>query len=159
MKSISSAISLYKVNNVTFINCIFQSSRGTAICAFWSDLYITGQNSFIDNSASEGGAIVLLQSSHLIVMNNTEILFLNNYAYDVGGAIFVQNNIQIGAIGTVASNMITKCSLLLLSTEPYPGHQHGTLNVTLNYINNTALKGGDAIYGKSVRAHFINCHF
>ena len=150
VKSISSAISLYKVNNVTFINCAFQSSIGTTIRAFWSELYITGQNSFIDNSASEGGAIVLLQSSHLIVMNNTEILFLNNYAYDVGGAIFVQNNIQIGAIGTIASSMITKCSLLLLSTEPYFGHQHGTLNVTLNYINNTALNGGDAIYGEEI---------
>ena len=76
--------------------------------------YITGQNSFIDNSASEGGAIVLLQNSHLIVMNNTEVLFLNNYAYDVRSTIFVQNNIQIGAIGTIANNMITKCSLLLV---------------------------------------------
>ena len=152
LKSISSAISLYKVNNVTFINCTFQSNRGTAIRAFWSDLYITGHNSFIDNSATEGGAIVLLQNSHLIVTSNTEILFLNNYAYDVGGAIFVQNNIQIGAIGTIANNMITKCSLLLLSTEPYPGHQHATLNVTLNFTNNTGLNGGDAIYGEEISA-------
>ena len=148
LKSLSSAISLYKVNNVTFVDCTFQSNRGTAIRAFWSDVYMKGHNSFIDNSATEGGAIALLQNSHLIVMNNTEMLFQNNYADDVGGAIFVQNNEQIGGLGT--ANMITKCSLLLLSTEPYPGYRRATLNITLNFTNNTGLNGGDAIYGEEI---------
>ena len=166
LKSLSSAISLYKVNNVTFVDCTFQSNRGTAIRAFWSDVYMKGHNSFIDNSATEGGAIALLQNSHLIVMNNTEILFQNNYAYEVGGAIFVQNNpFPIGALMIATNDEINRCSLVLLSTEDYPGFIYpgstfnpstnpilpdAILNVTLNFTNNTGWNGGDAIYGEEI---------
>ena len=120
---------------------------------------ITGHNSFIDNSANEGGAIAILQNSHLIVMNNTKILFLNNYAYDVGGAIF--DHYPIGTLMIATNDEINRCSLLLLSTGfIYPGSifspstnpiLHGTiLNVTLNFTNNTGWNGGDAVYGEEI---------
>ena len=146
-KGLSSAILLYKLRNVNFDDCVFRANRGTAIRALWSDLYITGQNSFIDNSATEGGAIALLQNSHLKILNNTEILFLNNYAYDVGGAIFVQNSVpwEVGALRYVTTNRIYECSLLLLSAE-----------VTLNFTNNTGWNGGDVIYGEKISACILH---
>ena len=55
-----SAVSLYKVRYVTFIDCTFTANRGTAVRAFRTSLYITGRNRFINNSATEGGAIALL---------------------------------------------------------------------------------------------------
>ena len=146
-KGLSSAILLYKLRNVNFDDCVFRANRGTAIRALWSDLYITGHNSFIDNSATEGGAIALLQNSHLKILNNTELLFLNNYAYDVGGAIFVQNSIpwEVGALRYVTTNRIYECSLLLLSTK-----------VTLNFTNNTGRNGGDVIYGEKISACILH---
>ena len=147
-KKLSSAISLYKIRNVTFIDCIFQANRGTAIRALRSDVYITGYNSFIDNSATEGGAIAILKNSHLIVTHNTDIIFLNNYAYDVGGAIFVQSTNQDETrhltLLTDISNI--ECSLLLL--VGYLDYLGSLLNVSLNFTNNTGWNGGDVIYRK-----------
>ena len=84
----SSTIALYYVNYVTFTDCKFHGNRGTAIGAYQSTFNMNGYNSFINNSATKGGAIALLSNSYMFIQRNTEILFLNNYA-DVGGAIFV----------------------------------------------------------------------
>ena len=150
-KRLSSAISLSKISNIAFIDCTFRANEGSAIRTFQSDLYITGHNSFIDNSATEGGAMVFLQNSHLIVMNNTKILFLNNYAYDVGGAIFVQNTDQDETVHQaliLTDIAIQGCSLLLLVS--YLDYFGSLLNVTLNFTNNTGWNGGDVVYGEAI---------
>ena len=147
---LSSTILLYMVNNVTFIGCKFHANRGSAIRVFWSVLYISGHTSFIDNTATEGGAIVLLENSQLVIMNNTEILFLNNYAYDVGGAIFVLNTIPNDALGTMANDASRRCSVWLFSTGDDPSYHGPQLNVTLNFTNNTGWNGGDIIYGEDI---------
>ena len=88
----SAIIALYYTNNVTFTDCKFHGNRGTAIGAYQSTFYMNGYNSFVNNSATEGGAVALLDNSYMFIQNNTEILFLNNYADNVGGVIFVHNS-------------------------------------------------------------------
>ena len=150
VERLSSTISLYMVNNATFTGCKFHANRGSAIRVFWSVLYINGNTSFNDNSATVGGAIVLLDNSQLVIMNNTEILFLNNYAYDVGGAIFVLNTIPNDALGTMANDASRRCSVWLFSTGDDPSYDGPQLNVTLNFTNNTGWNGGDVIYGEEI---------
>ena len=147
---LSSAVLLYMVNNVAFIGCKFYANNGTAIRVFSSVFYMNGYTSFIDNSATQGGAIVLLENSQVVIMNNTEILFLNNYARDVGGAIFVLNTIPNDALGTMANDASTRCSVWLLSTGDNPFYHGPVLNITLNFTNNTGWNGGDVIYGEEI---------
>ena len=150
MERLSSTISLYMVNNATFTGCKFHANRGSAIRVFWSVLYINGNTSFIDNSATVGGAIVLLDNSQLVIMNNTKLLFLNNYASDVGGAIFVLNTIPNDALGTMANDASRRCSVWLFSTGDDPSFDGPQLNVTLNFTNNTGWNGGDVIHGEEI---------
>ena len=149
-QKISSAVLLYMVNNVTFIGCKFHANKGTAICVFWSVFYINGHTSFIDNSATQGGAIVLLENSQVVIMNNTEILFLNNYARDVGGVIFVLNTIPNDALNIMAYYVSRRCSVWFVSTRDDLSYYGHLLNVTLNFTNNTGWNGGDVIYGEDI---------
>ena len=133
----SAIIVLYCANNVTFTDCKFHGNRGTAICAYQSTFCINGYNSFINNSATEGGAIALLRNSYMFIQNNTEILFLNNYADNVGGVIFV----RIIPVFDFLVCTLTKCSVNLLSPNKFRSDL--TANITLNFTNNTGRDGGD----------------
>ena len=137
----SATVALCCANNVTFTDCIFHGNRGTAIGAYQSTFHMSGYNSFINNSATEGGAIALLHNSSMYIQNNTEILFQNNYADNVGGAIFVQT---IPTFDFLAYSLIT-CPVLLLMTYQCPPL---TANITLSFTNNTGRDGGDVMYGK-----------
>ena len=137
----SAIITLYYANNVTFTDCKFHGNRGTAIGAFQSTFYMSGYNSFINNSVTKGAAIALLGSSSMYIQNNAEILFLNNYADIVGGAIFVNT---ITAFDFLIYVLID-CSVML----PLNDHHSGLPNITINFTNNTGRDGGDLIYGIS----------
>ena len=71
----SAIIALYYANHVTFTDCKFHGNIGTAIGAYQSTFYMSGYNSFINNSATKGGAIALLGNSYMFIQRNTEILF------------------------------------------------------------------------------------
>ena len=72
----------------------------------------------------------------MFIQNNTEILFLNNYADNVGGVIFVHNVPAFDFLFYVLIN----CSVMLLSNDDYRGL---TTNITLIFTNNTGRDGGD----------------
>jgi len=62
----------------------------------------------------------------MYIQNNTEILFLNNYADKVGGVIFVHN---VPAFDFLFYALIN-CSVMLLSNDDY----HGLItNITLSF--------------------------
>ena len=133
-------VALYKARNVIFIDCKFQDSRGTSVRAYMSTFSLNGTNSFVNNSASEGGAVALLENSHLIINNSTETLFLNNYASGTGGAIFVYNSYPLfGALSV--NDMIDRCSFMFNDTD--------AVDIVLNFTNNTGKDGGDVIYGEN----------
>ena len=127
----SAIIALDYANHVTFTDCKFHGNRGTAIAAYMSTFNMNGYNSFINNSATEGGAIALIERSSMRIQNNAEILFLNNYADIVGGAIFVHT------ISTFEMLSLQKCPVIL------------SANITLTFTNNTGRDGGDVIYTRN----------
>ena len=134
----SSTIALYYVNHVTFTDCKFHGNIGTAIGAYQSTFYMNGYNSFINNSATKGGAIALLSNSYMFIQRNTEILFQNNYA-DVGGAIFVHTITAFDNLYYVLIN----CSVML----PFNDRHSGLPNITVSFTGNTGWDGGDVMYG------------
>ena len=86
----SKCVSVYLLNvqNMTFINCTFESNQDTAIKAVGSNLAFGGNNTFRNNSAVSGAGITLLQNSYLDPMDQANITFIDNYASDKGGAVY-----------------------------------------------------------------------
>ena len=125
---------------MVFIDCKFYESSGTLVRAFMSTFFLNGTNSFVNNSASEGGTVALLENSHMIINDNTETLFLNNYASGTGGAIFVYNSYPLfGALSV--NDMTDRCSLIFSDIDP--------VNIILSFTNNTGKNGGDVLYGEN----------
>ena len=136
------AILLDQVDNITISNCYFErSSDEGAIHAINSILSFMGNVTFIDNHSDYvGGAISLLENSLILIPdpNNTYISFENNTADDVGGAIYFSSS------DTHATGY---CKIYM---------EHIFSGTVLTFSMNTAVNGGNAIYGAYLDA--IPCY-
>ena len=78
--------------SVLFINCTFHNNTGSSlISAANSKVYFQGNNTFRRNSALIGPGVQLLESSYIYLEPHTHILFEDNKAGYVGGAIYIEN--------------------------------------------------------------------
>ena len=130
--------------NVILINCSFYANIGTSIWAYNSNFTLSGTVLFSDNTAYEGGALAFYGESVVYIANNTDVTFLNNTAENVGGAVFVRNPLPYVThscfLQFLAINTSSQCS----------GCNCSLPQSNINFINNTAKEGGNAIYGASV---------
>ena len=124
--------------NVSIEDCTFGDNRGSSIVARVTDFTLSGTVLFQDNTADQGGAIVLIFSK-MSLRNNTMIEFQNNTAHNIGGSIYVE---QFTPSLTNARNY--QCFYQLTFADL------SAINVTLFFVNNTAQNGGDNIYGASL---------
>ena len=133
-------IKLDKVKEVELIDCRFVGNQGTPIVLHDSTINVSGTLSFVNNTAFRGGAMVFYGESYMSVSleKNTRMLFTNNYAEHVGGAIFAQDLHKVCFLQLASHN--SKCSDLKNN------HQ-----LSFVFTNNTAHNGGDAIYGGSLQ--------
>ena len=133
------------IQNVTISNCEFIQNNGTALTAEQSNIIFTGDVLFRENWGTFGGALSLLYSFPFI-FPETNLIFLNNHAETFGGAIYyqlqVENSIRGGNIVNVTSSFMT---LLVLPSNVI-------LEISVDFINNTAFEAGDAMYGTPVDA-------
>ena len=103
-------------------------SAGGAIVVF-SNVKLAGSVQFINNTALLGGAIVMIQGP-LTVANNARVIFGGNRAHHVGGAIYSTTS---SIVYSVQRNQ--PCSISF------------GINSKLSFFNNTAKRGGSAMYG------------
>ena len=103
-------------------------SAGGAIIVF-SNAELAGSVEFFNNTALLGGAIVMFQGT-LTVANNASVIFRGNRAHHVGGAIY---STTTSIVYSVYRNQ--PCSISF------------GFNSTLSFFNNTAKRGGSAMYG------------
>ena len=137
-----SAILLINIENVTFEQIDVGNHDTTGLLSYNSQLRFHKDSNFINNSGTFGGGMALYDSSNLILTEQTNISFINNYASNSGGGIFI---------------------LETLLTHEYPAncffkleHDHST-NPTLYFINNKAKISGDVLYGGNVD-YCLNAH-
>ena len=137
----AAVVDIYYVKNVSFIDCEFYNNLGTPISADQgSYLQFSGTIVFRNNTGYDGGAMSFTVGSYVAVSKNTNVIFENNTAENAGGAVFVnQDN--------------TYCFFRQTHGDPFNCLHHLPFN--LSFINNTALKGGDAIYGAGISDHCI----
>ena len=134
---------LAHVHNVTFSNCSFVESNGTAICAYRSSYHVFHKMRFIKNTAYQGGAMGCYGNSSLIVHKDTHLIFIDNYATNVGGAIFVEEKLPLSAFRFLDNFTNNDCFLWFPDKIAL-----SEINIKFTFLNNTALRGGDAIYGE-----------
>ena len=137
-----SPLYLYYVKEIELIDCRFVGNQGTPIIVRKSTLKVSGSLSFVNNTAYQGGAMAFYGKSYMSVSleKNTRILFTNNYAEHVGGAIFAEETEYQGACFLQLSTPNNKCSDLKSKQQ-----------LKIVFTNNTAHHGGDAIYGGSLQ--------
>ena len=133
-------VTLLNTENVTFTDCEFIGNEENPIYAQNSVFTFSGTITFRNNTAYEGGAIFFIGNSHVILSNNSNIVFDNNSASHVGGAVVVEHYL---------SEQILRC-FFVFQTCDCDCDQFPTLNISITFINNTANTGGDAIYGASL---------
>lgn len=120
----------------SIVDSQFLSNRGSAVAVYLTDHFtVTGNTEFINNSGYEGGAL-LMYTVYLTIANNSTVTFQGNHASNVGGAICV-NNIPLQI------DRSQRCFYQLQSPDS---------NVSLNFVSNTASKGGDHIYGATTKS-------
>ena len=103
------------------------NNEGGGIVAI-SEVRLAGSVEFISNTAGIGGAISMFPGP-MTIANNANVSFQGNRAYQVGGAVF---STSIRPLNIVPEDI---CLI------PFG------INCTINLINNTAKRGGSALYG------------
>lgn len=120
-----STLYLSSTTNFTLSNCNFYYNNGSGIGAIVSRILVVGMLRFLENYALVGGGMALL-SSYVSVNKSGTIMFRNNFAHQVGGAIYSNHRQN------------SSCFLVL----------HGNLrnDTILFFVNNSAFLAGDTLY-------------
>ena len=131
------------IGKATFRNCTFNGNNYSAILADNSFVFFEGTNSFINNTSPYGGAFFLTSSARILLKPNVQLIFINNFASEKGGAIFVD-------VSDLTS--ISHCNVEVFDPDYL---QLSELNITMEFINNSAAKTGDVYYGGLLDYCFI----
>ena len=137
-----------KANTVIITDCEFRDNHGSAIRAVnTASLRLSGDVSFRNNSAQQGGALALI-STKVLFMQGAHVMFQDNYASDVGGAIFIDSTLTLYDENSPDTH--TDCFYQFPSWDP-------TVDYNITFANNTAQNGGHHIYGASLKSYCIVC--
>ena len=136
------AVLLVHINNAIFEQIDVSNHDTTGLLSYHSQLTFLKNCKFVNNSGTLGGGMALYDSSNLILKEQTNISFVNNYASESGGGIFVSEKI-------LTHDIPTDCFFILES-------DHST-NATIYFVNNTAEISGDVLYGGNVD-YCLNAH-
>ena len=136
-------------------NCAHRSGGG--IYATSSVLYISQYITFVENSAQNGGGLLLDDDSKLYLQPNTSINFTNNFAQQKGGAIkVVKDNALSHCVEESCEFLIESDCFFQIQTKQQYNFRTNVTEITelqdirMCFQNNTALEAGAMLYGGSV---------
>ena len=132
-------------SSIKYINCTIYNNTaqsyggGTYIRSFDNNSLVIfdGHNMFDKNSGIYGGGIALYNSSQLLLNQNTNISFIKNHASKSGGGIFVSPVLVV--------DNTTDCFFKVI-----PYHYPNDTKTVLYFVNNTADRSGDVLYGGKI---------
>ena len=135
---------LYNSHHISFTDCMFTRNNITALKVVSSEIVFSGNLSFIHNRGYIGAAILLVQKSVITLEENAVVLFKENFALSAGGAIYIASNKYFSLqYKNSYGPLVTRAKCIL--------HVNGTITSDrLLFENNTALHGGDILYGGSL---------
>ena len=118
--------------------CSFKQNHISAVRAHESNITLSGNVLFSNNTAVFGTTFMLVQGSIIRLVRNTSIMFKNNYATNVGGVFYIGLN-DYSYLGDASSHR--ECFL----NTPVDRSQ-----IQFTFVNNSAGLGGDILYGGQV---------
>ena len=139
-------ISLWN-STLNLSRCTFTGNRITGIKASASNITLSGNLTFSNNSAYTGSAFILLDNSILILTENCRVHFINNHATNTGGVFSISNSqtiiiSQYFFDDYLISDYEYLISICFLRTQMDDSSTHNFI-----FSNNSAGKGGDIVYG------------
>ena len=140
---------LRSLPNVTLEGVHFTNNRGTPILLINSIVHVFGENFFTGNHAIDGGGMAFIDNSAIVLHNNSLMVFRDNYATNVGGAWYVQGEESLDSPFFLLGLYNDRC---FIAIQPLPTSSEvlNTLNISVQFINNTAGSGGNVLYGGSI---------
>ena len=153
ISSISSNITLS--GKVSFSNnyALF----GGAIFLFNSSLNFAADANvtFSNNVAQDrGGALYLSSASNIFLEPSANVAFINNSANNKGGAVYIEIGMTAARV-LFTWNIQTTCFYHLLNCNDNAA-TNNTINIS--FVNNSAVYGGDDIYGASLHECSTGSH-
>lgn len=160
-------------SNVTFRgDMTLANSSIFTVYSYFGTIVLSGNILFTNNTACGGGAMYR-DISTLKIATNSVVLFSNNIAFDVGGALYLVDGSKIdiapGANVTFANNRAYNkggaiyfehgitLSQILSQDDPHKCFFHQSLEgnsaaaTYITFTGNTADNAGDDIYGASLK--------
>ena len=120
---------IFKIDNIIFSNVSISNCSSTGLILLNSKLTINGSLTVSNNRGFNGGGMYLYGNSYLKIYPNSNLTFIGNHAANKGGGIYK--------------------GFCLLETACYIISIPNTTNVSIYFINNTAVAGDD-IYGVEI---------
>ena len=119
----------------------FANISSSAIKSYKSNITVSGNALFANNSGAKGAALALY-SSNLKLGNGANLTFINNLAIRKGGALYIEPSLSPFVYALRYSQQIPLCFYELLNCS-------STSKYTVHFRNNSAYFGGDDVYGAS----------
>ena len=145
-------------SSLNLSGCTFTGNRISAIKAIASNITLSGNLTFSNNSAYIGPAFILIGDSTLILQESCWVHFINNYATNTGGVFYISNTqkVTFQLVHCDTHSYLHKpCGIAELASTCFLRTQ-AYINLTQHFIfaNNSAGKGGDIVYGGNLAYGF-----
>ena len=135
VRILTSSFNFENINKVIFTGISkFENNFGSAIYTRQSDLYLSGDMSFSNNTGEKGGGIRLEENCLLYLMEGLKANFSGNRAYLFGGAIYAN------------SNYYNKCAIQIKN--------HSTN--TIKFSDNLAKLAGNSVFATPTNLCEVN---
>ena len=132
--SVGSGAFYVEENAVTVLtDCYFAHNKCTGISAVHSNLVLQGNITILNNTAVNGGGMVMCANSIMYLATDVSVLIQDNHATQSGGGIYAEFE---------CTQAIPPCFFQVYNTS--------NAQLSTRVYNNTADTSGSAIYGGSV---------
>ena len=152
--SLPAVITLYS-STLIMADCNFTRNNISSIKTIGSNVTMSGKILFHNNTASLGTVLISAKNSLLITTDYSIVDFKNNHAINYGGVFYIttvesyQTSMSLQDIIQISQNDYYDIdgSLIISRTECFVSVEGSRSHARLTFINNTAGKGGDVLYG------------
>ena len=146
--SLPAVITLYG-STLTITDCTFTRNNISSIKAIGSNVTMSGKVLFHNNTASSGSGLIFAKGSLLITTEYSNIHFQNNHAMKYGGVFYISTEESYETSMSLQDIVHYNGggSLITSRTECFVRVEGKRSHARFTFINNTAGRGGDVLYG------------
>ena len=154
---LTSTISITSYLQAQVHNCNFTDNYGSAITAYTTNvddilLIFSGSILFRNNTSHRGGALHLFQS-RIVLDEGVQIVFIDNFAEDVGGAMYVHSTQWLSSYYDFEGRDNEDCFYALMVCHGLNDHY------LISFEHNSAKNGGEHVFGAPMRSSCDACPF